>query len=196
MVRPTLEYAVEVWGGGEWDKADQIQHAVGRFLLGLRKTSAKEAVRGELGWLSMRARREIKQLIYWGRILLMDDSRLVKRVYRQCKEHTGRLQLAQGSFCHAIRELLASLNLNHLWLSEQIGDKKSWRSFVIASVKKRDFDLWRSGMQKKDTLELYRILKTEWNQEEYLSWSLSAEQMSQYARLRTGSHGLRLETAR
>jgi len=74
MVRPTLEYAAEVWGGGNWPQADCIQNAAGRTILGLHRFSAVEVARGELGWLSMQARREIKQLKYWGKLLKMEDA--------------------------------------------------------------------------------------------------------------------------
>ena len=78
MLRPTLEYAAEIWGGKQ---AEQVQNKVGKTLLGLSNSTAGEVARGELGWLSLKARRELKQLIYWGKVLKMDDSRLVKRVY-------------------------------------------------------------------------------------------------------------------
>ena len=35
--------------------------------------AAGEVARGELGWLSLKARRELKQLIYWGKVLKMDE---------------------------------------------------------------------------------------------------------------------------
>ena len=92
MIRPTLEYAAEVWGGGIWKQADQIQHRVGKILLGLSNSTPGAVARGELGWLSLKARRELKQLIYWGKLLLMDDSRLAKVVYIKCKNTTDSMR--------------------------------------------------------------------------------------------------------
>ena len=82
MIRSVLEYAAEVWGGGDWKQAEQIQNKAGRILLGLSKNTSGEVPRGELGWLSLRARREFKQLLYWGKVLKMKDARLVKQVYQ------------------------------------------------------------------------------------------------------------------
>jgi hypothetical protein len=81
MIRPVLEYAAEVWGGGDWEQAEQIQSKVGKILLGLSKNTANEVPRGEFGWLSLKARCDFKQLLYWGKLVTMDDSRLVKQVY-------------------------------------------------------------------------------------------------------------------
>ena len=96
MIRPTLDYAAEVWGGGDWKQAEQIQNRVGRTLLGLSKNDAGEVARGELGWLSLKARRERKLLVYWAKLVLMDDSRLAKKVYLKCKKLTDSLK---ESFC-------------------------------------------------------------------------------------------------
>ena len=54
-------------GVGNWPEAEVIQQRVGKMLLGVSKMTAKEVVRGELGWMSLSARREIKVLKYWGR---------------------------------------------------------------------------------------------------------------------------------
>jgi len=112
LIRPTLEYGAEVWGGCDWQEAEKIQNTAGRTLLGLYRTTAVEVARGELGWLSLRARREIRQLRYWGKIVKMEDSRLVKQIYKQCKDRTGG---QRGSFCYSIKKLLIKFDLEHLW---------------------------------------------------------------------------------
>ena len=193
MVRPTLEYAAEAWGGGNWLQAEQIQNTVGRTLLGLSSKTAMEVARGELGWISMKARRELKLLRYWGKLLKMEDSRLVKQIYRSCKPVTTGLK---GSFCHSIQNTLVNLNLGHLWLSEQIGELKDWMSLAKACVKRKDLELWAGALQKKAKLRVYRQLKSDLRQEEFLAWALPPKQRVLYARLRSGTHQLRIETGR
>jgi hypothetical protein len=191
MVRPLLEYAVEVWGGGDWVEADRIQNLAGRTLLGLHKNTAVEAIRGDLGWPSMKARRDLKMLKYWGKLLHMDDSRLVKQIYRHCKTKTAGLKT---SFCHHIRNLLISLNLEHIWLSEKIGNHKDWSKLAETSVNQRDANLWSMAMQKKSSLRLYRVIKSALRREEYTMWGLAPDHRSCYARIRSGSLHLRIRT--
>jgi hypothetical protein len=119
-----LEYGAEVWGGGDWPEAEKIQNAAGRMLLGLYRATAVEVARGELGWLSLRARREIRQLRYWGKLVKMEDSRLVKQIYKQCKERTGH---QKRSFCYSVQTLLNKFDLGHLWRSELIGELNDWK---------------------------------------------------------------------
>jgi hypothetical protein len=121
MLRPTLKYAAEVWGGGIWKQAEQIQHKVGKILLGLSNNAAGEVARGELGWLSLKARRELKQLVYWGKVLLLDDSRLAKVVYLKCEDTTDSLK---ESFCGAVKRTLNSLKLDHYGALRRLGTLK------------------------------------------------------------------------
>jgi len=193
MVRPTLEYAMEICGEGNWPQAEQIQQVVGRTLLGLSSKAAGEVARGELGWISMKARRDLKQLKYWGRLLNMDKSRLVRQIYAWCKDATVGLK---GSFCYSIHKTLFDLNLGHLWRSELVGDYHDWVKLAGAAVKKKDMDLWLLSLQKKPKLRVYRTLKYELDQEEYLSWSIPAAHRVAYARIRSGTHQLRIEVGR
>jgi hypothetical protein len=193
MIRPTLDYAAEVWGGDVWEKAEQIQDRAGRTLLGLSKFAAGEVARGELGWMSLKARRERKQLIYWGKILNMDDLRLAKLVYLNCKNHTDSLR---DSFCGAVKRTLTSLKLDHLWRSEAIGGLKDWISFITSVIRTKDKERWVLAVQKKPKLRLYSAIKSELAREDYISWQIPARHRALYARLRSGTHQLRYETGR
>jgi len=181
MVRPTLEYGAEVWGGGNWPQAEVIQNIAGKSLLGLEKTS---------GWLSLKSRRDVKQLKYWGKLVLMKDTRLVKQIYLKCKASTSGLK---GSFCYSIRTLLTSLNLAHFWNTEQIVSWKDWVGLVTTTVRQKDTERWLRSILKKSKLRLYGTLKSDLCQEEYLEWEMSSAQRQIYAQFRSGSHQLRVE---
>ena len=103
---------------------------------------------------------------------------------------------AQRSFCYSIKSILGNLNLGHLWISEEIGEYSDWVSVVGAAIKSKDTDLWLLAMQEKSKLRLYRTLKTDLKPEEYLSWTVSAQQRALYAQLRSGTHQLRIEVGR
>ena len=193
MIRPTLEYAAEVWGGGIWKQADQIQHRVGKILLGLSNSTPGAVARGELGWLSLKARRELKQLIYWGKLLLMDDSRLAKVVYIKCKNTTDSMR---ESFSGSIKRTLHGLKLDHVWDSQAIGDLKGWISCISATIRKKEQESWVEELKEMDKLRTYRSLKTVLGREDYISWQVPTPHRVLYARLRSGTHSLRMETGR
>ena len=57
-LRPMLEYGVESWGLDKWDNAERVQLEVGRRILGVSSKMSNEVVRGELGWWTLKGRRD------------------------------------------------------------------------------------------------------------------------------------------
>ena len=108
-------------------------------------------VRGELGWWTMRAQRDLKRLVYWARLVRMDDTRLVKFVYRQRREQ--KIQ-RYNDWCSQVRRTLISLKLGHVWESELVGREQDWKSLVKASLRAREEADWKDQMEKKPKLRL------------------------------------------
>ena len=75
-----MEYACEICGDGKWREADELQHDMGKRILGVSKRTSNAVVRGELVWHRLEARRDLARLRFWGKIVLMSEDRLVKRV--------------------------------------------------------------------------------------------------------------------
>ena len=82
LVRPLLEYGAEIWGPEKWEDAEKLQRNMGRRILGVRQNVNNEVVYGELGWWTLKTRRNVLRLRYWKRLLDMEESRLTKIVYR------------------------------------------------------------------------------------------------------------------
>ena len=62
LIRPILEYGAEIWGDCTWREAEQLQREVGRKLLGMGSKACDEAVRGDLGWWTLKGRRDYARL--------------------------------------------------------------------------------------------------------------------------------------
>lgn len=191
LIRPTLEYGAEVWGRGAWLPAEQLQREVGRKILGVGSKTCNEAITGELGWMSMKSRRDVARLRFWWKLVNLKDDKLLKQVYSVCKPV---LENDRSSWFYGIRELLKELKLAHVWTSEATGSRKDWLVLVNGCIKRREKDSWMSGMEAKSKLRLYRVLKSRWGKEEYLN--LPTEQRSLITELRCGTSRLRVELGR
>src|SRR6185437_15630711 len=88
LVRPILEYACEVWASGKWPEAERIQLEAGRKLLGVRAMTTGEAVRGELGWWTLRGRRDLCRLRLFAKLSRMGEDKLMKKVFLTCRPAT------------------------------------------------------------------------------------------------------------
>ena len=69
-------------------------------------------------------------------------------------------------------------------------------SFAVACVKRRDTEEWEECLKEGDKLRWYRQIKSELKREDYLSWDIPSQHRMLYARLRSGTHWLRMESGR
>ena len=68
MVVPVLNYGTEIWGSGKCVEIERVQLETGRRILGVGKKTADNVVRGELGWWTMKAQRNMKKITLLGKI--------------------------------------------------------------------------------------------------------------------------------
>ena len=78
-----------------WPEAEQIQRRMGKMILRCSEKMTNEVVLGELGWWSMKGRRDMMRLLFWRKIVCMSQSRLVHHLYsvehsiRQARKANG-----------------------------------------------------------------------------------------------------------
>lgn len=182
-----------MWGGCSWLEAEQLQTEAGRRILGVLEKTANDVVRGEMGWWTLKSRRDLRRLKFWGRIVRMDEGRLVKQVYNHFKASTV---LKRNSWSFYTKRLLMDLNLGHLWVSEEVGDLDSWNIFITQVFKDREVKQWKERMERKPKLRLYRSFKSRLAREEYLDTDLPFVTRKQITQLRSGTNKLRIESGR
>jgi hypothetical protein len=212
FARPILEYGAEIWereGDHKWDKAERIQKEMGVKILRCSKTVADAFVRGELGWWTLRARRVMLRLRYWGKLVRMDNSRLAKKVYCESKrdhddcEGKARLErhkkpkASVRNWCSYTHELLRTVGLDDHWDNlTTVADAAEWAALVAKKVAKWEHKRWRKEVTANKVLEVYAQLKTDWGRETYLDGHDDPTGRMWLARLRSGRHGLAVNTGR
>ena len=55
----------------DWPEAKELQRKIARRILRVSKRTSNEVVLGELGWMTLKARRRMLQLFFWAKILEM-----------------------------------------------------------------------------------------------------------------------------
>jgi hypothetical protein len=141
----------------------------------------------------MRAQRDLKLLIYWARLVRLDDSRLVKQVYRSRREQAEK---RISDWCSHVHRTLTSLGLGHIWDTEQVGSEKDWKSLLKVSSQAREEKEWLEEMAQLPKLRTYRKLKFVLKKEEYLVTITDREERRRMTALRGGTNPLRIETGR
>ena len=195
LVRPVLEYGAVVWGDVKWEEAEGVQREMGKMILGCSSSMANEVVLGELGWWTLKARRDLLRLKFWGKIVCsMSPSRLVKQVYAHSRARYDAGH--QNRWCKYTHALLTELGMEETWLQgKHDGDEKAWDKQLREKIHVREEREWLERMQTKPKLRTYMTLKHELTFEHYLTYD-DIQARHVMTRLRGGTNELRIETGR
>ena len=192
LVRPILEYSVEVWGFTKWPEAECVQTEMGRLILGVGSKTANDAVRGELGLWTMEGRRQLAILRWWGKIISMDKRRLCYKIYKYRRDHLKN----RPNWCNYVRNLLIGLNMGHIWLTEDIESYPAWCALLKQQIRKKESDEWRRRLIQHSKLRVYRTLKTDLVFESYLTDISEQKYRKEFSKIRSGTNELRVDIGR
>ena len=102
----------------KWEEAEAVQREMGKMILRCSSKMANEVVLGELGWWTLKARRDLLRLKFWGKIVSkMSSSRLVKQVYEDSRAHYEAGQSSR--WCKYTHALLTELGMEEVWQQEE-----------------------------------------------------------------------------
>ena len=169
LVRPLLEYGAEIWGDKVWREGEALQLEMGRRVLGVSKNTTREVVRGELGLSRIRSRRTLLRLKFWVKLLRMEESRLVRKIYERRRrefEEGGRRD--KKNWCYWTWISLKELGMENIWESENFGNPNAFNRMLRTSIQNLEEKFWEEEMKKKPKLRLYRQIKSSLRIEEYL----------------------------
>ena len=216
----TLQYSCAIWGNVAWKEGEQIQLTMARRILRCSTMTTKEALRGELGWWTLRAQFDLVRLCYWFHILSLPDSRLLKQSYLYSKSfHRGK----KKNWANTTKKILVKYHtddnkLLDLWYHEDrvwnidgkgngeaksiTAHKRFFKNYIFKIIQAREESLWREKMFKErkapnqSKLRIYRIFKTKLRLEKYLSASTNYEGRVLLTNLRSGTNKLEIERGR
>ena len=195
LIRPHLEYGAEVLDSHNahvWEEAEKLARKIGRRVLKCGRRLPNDAIQGDLGWMSMRGRRMLLRLSYWGKILSMEPGRWVRKIYEQ-----GRARLeanAQaGTWCSLTRKWLTYLGLDEEWQRQEVGPV--WQEKLRTKIEDMEARDWRRRVARSSKLEEYTKWKTKPGLEPYLQHG-HVQQRRLWTKLRGGCLELRIETGR
>ena len=163
-----MEYGAEV-DSGAWEDVEVLQRLVGRMCLGVGREVPNAVVMGDLGWWTVRARREYLRLAFWGKVVREQKGGMVREVYEEGRRRIVRGVAGKKEWCVETRRLLEEVGLGDLWETEEVGSERGWKALVRGVMQEREELRWRQGMVGKTTLERYMRIKTTLRKEWFLS---------------------------
>ena len=193
LVSPILNYGSEVWGFAAAPSIERVHLQFCKKLLGVKKTTQNDFIYGELGRTSFQVKRYYNIIKYWTKILISDDNKYINKIYNMLKREAEENQCV--NWCVLLRDLLGSLGLNYVWISQTVGDIK----FFLALVKQRLNDQfvqnWEGRLNDSSRAIFYRKISN-FEFQPYLNKINMKKFCQSLTKLRVSSHRLAVETGR
>jgi hypothetical protein len=208
---PLMEYGCEVWRPSKKGANDLeiVQLSVAKRILGVSRNTASVAVLSELGLAPLEKRREMMAMRYYGRLVRMEDTRMVKRIFRMRKDEWCNGRGTEGSVLRGRQEkgwmawmegILLKYDLEDAWRTERVGSKKDWELQVEMALDKNTKEWWKKETEGMPTLERYRNVVCGWSgvPQRYIADAMGKNSggAMQMARLRCGANSLMISQGR
>ena len=179
MLWPAMSYGGELarLTRAEVEAAELVQNAAGRQILGTGRRTAIDVMRGELGWISIEARRQHQQLQYFHRLQRMPADQLTGHVFRHrmCATSDRRKhERREYGLCGMVRDAMVAYGLDAHFAVESTLNKREWRTVSLAAIEAREAAEWRRRLVEgglaapHGARAWYNAVKTEWGEEDYL----------------------------
>ena len=197
VVRSILEYGCEVWGDRSLEDFESLQVEMGKRILRCSSRTNSAVVRGELGWETVKARRDEMRLRYWAKLTKMGPERMARKVYdlgrTKLLSSLERGEAPEPGWCVYTRSLLIELGLEEVWSSGVV--PASWLGTVREKIHEREEKAWRQEVEESSKLRTYRHLHEVLEPAPYLECYYRLG-LIELVKLRGGTNRLRIEQGR
>ena len=187
VVEPILLYGAELWGGSKAMDVNKVHKTFLKLTLGIKVNTPDYLLYLETGQLSLEAKRDIRLLSYWGRLLSQPASKLTKEVYELMR--ASNLQ-----WCKDVQNTLEKYSLQDYWNRQSMSrPDEVFGNTVKRKVKDYWFKRFCEQLSSSKGSFYRHLVGKELKMPSYLS-VLGLSYARWMARLRVRSHYLHVET--
>ena len=158
---PTVMYGTELTDLGKKEEKglEIVQNRAARRGLGANKHVATEALKGEMGWSSFEERIDQAKIKYRLRLEYMDEKRWAKKVF-QWRKRDSKIRKQTNRRMKKINMKITENNDNlQIKINDETvdGTEKKIANKVKKEIASTGNKKWVSNMEKKSSLQLYRV---------------------------------------
>ena len=168
VIQPVLLYSCEIWGYEQLEVIEKVHLRFLKFILNLKSSTPNSMIYGETGRFPLSITVKTRMITYWTKVLTAPDNKLVK-VYYQYFHNCYR----NGSYKHPwlkyIEDILNSCGLSFVWASQNFLNINWIKTIVKDTLESQFIQEWHSSVENSSKCTNYRILKTTFGFEDYLT---------------------------
>ena len=146
-VIPVTDYCAGVWGHKLYQKTEAVQKRALRFYMGVHKFAPILAIECDVGWLPTYYRQILKIIRLWNRLILMDNSRLTKKIFL-CNYSNSKV----NDWPTQVRHIFESMGELDIYNNVQVCDFSYARNILFNNYA----ETWHASVMSKLKLRIYR----------------------------------------
>ena len=195
LVGSILNFGSELWGAHEATDIEMVHKKFMKRILNVKPSTNISALYGELGRFPLAVIRNISMIRYWTKVINLDETSLVKKVYfmLKCDSDSDR-NYGGRNWASQIKTILQNHGLLNVWLDQ------AHIQIPFAMIKQRILDnyfqSWHDSISSSPKLQTYTTFKHTLELEKYLDLKIENKYRIALTKLRTSSHNLAIETGR
>ena len=194
LVAPILNYCSEVWGFCKANQIERIHMQFCKHLLGVKQSTQRNFVYGDLGRVSFQAIRFTNIVKYWLKVVSKPANKLIKVLYNQMKNDFDNDD-STINWAVLVRKLLCDLGFYNVWLQQGVGDINIFLNIFKQRVTDNFQQTWHNELHNSSRAIFYRAI-SEFHFQEYLETVTIKKFRIALSKLRMSSHRLEVETGR
>ena len=194
MVLPILLYGCEIWGCTDNDDIDKVHRTFCKYILKVGKSTPTCMLYGDLGRLSLDFNITCRLLTYWAKILMMDESKFNKILYKLAMKMRYKTDI-RFDWIELVESKLIICCKRNLWNSQCVMNIQSFKNSIKKTLKRIFINSWENDVYSCGKGLNYRIIKINFGLEKYLL-ILPDILKYKFTKFRMSNHRLPIEQGR
>ena len=194
MIEPILLYGSDLWGVSQHcvSNIDKLYLWFIRITLNIKATTSNIITMGESGMIPPKVKCHENVILYFIRLNSLPNGSVVKHVFLEQKRLHS---LGFNTWYSKVLGIAKHYDLDPLIFEYNENTKKT----IKTNIRNVFIQSWKSNLQSltaNSSLRTYRIIKSDFRHEPYLSLIKKSKYLIAFARFRAGSHTLEIERGR
>lgn len=194
-VVPILLYGAEIWGYEKFDILERVHLKFCKHILKLKNSTPNVMIYGELGRYPISLYAKLRMINFWCRLLdNTNEDKLSCILYKLLYINYNNYGIG-NKWMLFIKKIFDECGMSNVWHCQDYFNKKWIKLSIEQKLKDQFRQEWCADLHQSAKSLCYRIFKTEFKFEKYLS-ILPFNFLYTLCKFRCGNHRLPVETGR
>ena len=171
LILPIITYGCEMWGFGNNDLVRKLQLKYYKIVLKLRQSTPSQMIFGEIGKHPLDVTIKNRIMNFWFRLVEPQNNRKLSAIVYKCLYQMYKHGIHESLYVKNIRKCLIDAGYPYLWETHDVShlSKNQFKAHIKRHTQDMHILEWHNELANSPIYDSYRIFKTEFCAEKYIS---------------------------